>query len=225
MPREDEFEQQREQLIDFIRNKGVRDKRVLNAIRCVPRHLLVPPEMQAHAYIDHALPIGEGQTISQPSLVAYMTELLRLKGYERVLEIGTGSGYQAAVLSLLCQRLITIERNPRLTLQAYSRLNELGFRNITYVLGDGTKGFPPLAPYDCIIVTAGSPGQVPPPLLEQLSPDHGRLLLPLGSREHQALTLITKRGERIFYRTYGECVFVPLIGEYGWHSDKILNSC
>lgn len=220
MPEEIDFDQQAKQLIEIIRSKGVRDKRVLNAIRCVPRHRLVPPEMQAQAYIDHALPIGEGQTISQPSLVAYMTELLRLKGHERVLEIGTGSGYQAAVLSLLCRELISIERNPRLTLRACRSLRELHFRNITFVLGDGTKGFPPFAPYDCIIVTAGSPGQVPPPLLEQLSPDHGRLLLPLGSREYQALTLITKRDDRTFHRTYGECVFVPLIGEYGWQFDE-----
>jgi protein-L-isoaspartate(D-aspartate) O-methyltransferase len=220
MPEEIDFERQLEQLIEQIRSKGVRDKRVLNAIRCVPRHRLVTPEYQPYAYVDHALPIGEGQTISQPSLVAYMTELLRLKGHERVLEIGTGSGYQAAVLSMLCQELVTIERNPRLTLHAFHALQELHIHHVTYVMGDGTTGFPPLAPYDCILVTAGSPGNVPPPLLEQLSPDHGRLLLPLGSREHQSLTMITKRGDTTFQRTYGECVFVPLIGKYGWQFDE-----
>jgi len=116
--------------------------------------------------------------------------------------------------------LVSVERNPRLTLRAFQSLQGHNSHNIVFVIGDGTKGFLPFAPYDCILVTAGAPEQVPPPLIEQLSPDHGRLLLPLGSREHQALTLITKRGDRTFYRTYGECVFVPLIGEYGWQFDE-----
>jgi len=214
-----DFEAQKEWLIQHIREKGVRDERVLDAIRRVPRHLMVPEAYRQQAYIDHALPIGEGQTISQPSLVATMTELLALKGEERVLEIGTGSGYQAAILTLLCRELVTMERFPRLALHAYRILMALHFPPFVLVMGDGTRGFPPLAPYDRIIVTAGA-GRVPPPLLEQLSPNDGRLLLPLGSRTHQVLTLIIKRGERLFTRTYGECVFVPLIGAYGWQPDE-----
>jgi protein-L-isoaspartate(D-aspartate) O-methyltransferase len=216
---ETDFAAQKEQLIQLVREKGVRDERVLDAIRRVPRHLMVPEEYRQHAYIDHALPIGEGQTISQPSLVATMTELLALRGDERVLEIGTGSGYQAAILSLLCRELVSVERFPRLALRAYQLLTALHFPPFVLVIGDGTRGFPPLAPYDRIVVTAGAPGRVPPPLLEQLSPNNGRLLLPLGSRTHQVLTLIIKQGDRLFTRTYGECVFVPLVGEYGWESD------
>ncbi|MCS7064868.1 MAG: protein-L-isoaspartate(D-aspartate) O-methyltransferase, partial [Fimbriimonadales bacterium] len=217
-----DFEVQKELLIQQIREKGVRDEQVLDAIRRVPRHLMVPEEYRWQAYIDHALPIGEGQTISQPSLVATMTELLELKGDERVLEIGTGSGYQAAILTLLCRQLVTMERYPRLALRAYQILTALRFPPFVLVMGDGTRGFPPLAPYDRILVTAGAPGRVPPPLLEQLSPHDGRLLLPLGSRTHQVLTLIIKRGARLFTRTYGECVFVPLIGEYGWQPDEAM---
>jgi len=214
-----DFEAQKELLIQQIREKGVRDERVLEALRRVPRHLMVPEEYRWQAYIDHALPIGEGQTISQPSLVATMTELLELKGQERVLEIGTGSGYQAAILTLLCRALVTVERFPRLALRAYQLLTALRFPPFVLVMGDGTRGFPPLAPYDRILVTAGA-GRVPPPLLEQLSPNDGRLLLPLGSRTHQVLTLIIKRGDHLFTRTYGECVFVPLVGEYGWPPDE-----
>jgi protein-L-isoaspartate(D-aspartate) O-methyltransferase len=217
---EADFEFEREQLIQLIREKGVRDERVLDAIRRVPRHLMVPEEYRQHAYIDHALPIGEGQTISQPSLVATMTELLALQGDERVLEIGTGSGYQAAILTLLCRELVTVERFPRLALRAFQLLTALHFPPFVLVIGDGTCGFPPLAPYDRIVVTAGAPGSVPPPLLEQLSPHNGRLLLPLGSRTHQVLTLIIKQGDRLFTRTYGECVFVPLVGKYGWQPDE-----
>ncbi len=217
-----DYQAQLEHLIEIIRQKGPVSERVLEAIRRVPRHLMVPEEYRSQAYIDHALPIGEGQTISQPSLVAQMTHLLGLEGHERVLEIGTGSGYQTAILSLLCRELVTVERFPRLTLRAYRVLQSLPLpRIITYVMGDGTRGFPPYAPYDCILVTAGAPGQAPAPLLEQLSPNGGRLLIPLGSRHHQLLTLITKRGSRFFTRTYGECVFVPLVGQYGWKESEV----
>ncbi len=217
-----DYEAQRAMLLQHIREKGIRDERVLEAIGRVPRHLMVPEEYRHHAYIDHALPIGEGQTISQPSLVATMTELLALKGDERVLEIGTGSGYQAAILTLLCKELVTVERFPRLALRAYQTLSALGLLPSVLAIGDGTHGFPPLAPYDRIIVTAGAPDRVLPTLLAQLSPDEGRLLLPLGSRTHQVLTLIIKRGEQLFTRTFGECVFVPLVGEYGWHPEEVL---
>jgi len=212
---------QRESLIEQIRAKGVRDERVLNAIRQTPRHLFVPESHRQYAYLDHALPIGEGQTISQPSLVAQMTQLLELTGNENVLEIGTGSGYQTAILRRLSMRLTTIERFPRLTLQAYRNLQSLDLPPITFVIGDGTCGFPPYAPYDCILVTAGAPPKIPQPLLDQLSPNGGKLLLPLGSREYQLLTRVTKHGTRIRAKTFGECMFVPLVGKYGWQPEEV----
>lgn len=215
-----DYSQQLEALIARIREKGVRDERVLNAIRQVPRHLMVPPEYRAHAYIDHALPIGEGQTISQPSLVAQMTALLELRGTERVLEVGTGWGYQASILRLLCRQLVTVERFPKLTLQTYQLWNRLNFPPVVFVIGDGTRGFPPYAPYDRIIVTAGAPPDPPEPLLQQLSPKGGRLLIPLGTRQYQVLTLFIRHGTHYTRRTYGECVFVPLIGRYGWKPKK-----
>lgn len=146
-----DFEAQREQLIQLIREKGVRDERVLEAVRRVPRHLMVPEEYRWQAYIDHALPIGEGQTISQPSLVATMTELLELRGDERVLEIGTGSGYQAAILTLLCRQLVTVERFPRLALRAYHILTALRFPPFVLVMGDGTRGSHPLRPMTALL--------------------------------------------------------------------------
>ncbi|MCS7299932.1 MAG: protein-L-isoaspartate(D-aspartate) O-methyltransferase [Fimbriimonadales bacterium] len=208
-------------MLEQIRAKGVRDERVLEAIRYTPRHLFVPETHRHYAYIDHALPIGEGQTISQPSLVAQMTQMLELTGSEKVLEIGTGSGYQTAILRQLCAELTTIERLPRLTLQAIRNLSQLNLPPITFVIGDGTCGFPPYAPYDRILVTAGAPPQIPQPLLDQLSPNGGKLLLPLGSRQYQLLTRITKHGARTRARTFGECMFVPLVGKYGWQPDEV----
>ncbi|MCS7272941.1 MAG: protein-L-isoaspartate(D-aspartate) O-methyltransferase [Fimbriimonadales bacterium] len=216
-----DYQAQLEALLEQIRAKGVRDARVLEAIRQTPRHLFVPESHRHYAYIDHALPIGEGQTISQPSLVAQMTQLLELQGDENVLEIGTGSGYQTAILRRLCTRLTTIERFPRLALQAYRNLQQLDLPPITFVIGDGTCGFPPYAPYDRILVTAGAPPKVPQPLLDQLSPNGGKLLLPVGSRQYQVLTRITKHGQRIRSKTFGECVFVPLVGKYGWKPDEV----
>lgn len=215
MENETFWAEQQERLLEIIREYGIRDQRVLEAIRRVPRHRMVPPDYQSHAYRDMALPIGEGQTISQPSLVARMTELLALRGDEQVLEIGTGSGYQAAILAYLCQKVVTVERNAVLTLRAFQLLTELGIRNVYYVIGDGTAGFAPLAPYDGILVTASAP-QLPAPLLQQLSPNGGRMVIPIGSRRCQLLTLITKQQDKVFQRPYGECVFVPLIGKYGW---------
>ncbi|MFN7018671.1 MAG: protein-L-isoaspartate(D-aspartate) O-methyltransferase [Fimbriimonadales bacterium] len=212
---------QLETLVAQIRAKGVRDERVLDAVRQTPRHLFVPESHRHYAYMDHALPIGEGQTISQPSLVAQMTQILELTGAENVLEIGTGSGYQTAILRRLCARLTTIERFPRLTLQALRTLRHLALPPITFVIGDGTCGFPPYAPYDRILVTAGAPPRIPQPLLDQLSPDGGKLLLPLGSREYQLLTRVTKHGARIRAKTFGECMFVPLVGKYGWQPNEV----
>ncbi len=216
-----DYTAQLESLLEQARAKGVRDPRVLEAMRQTPRHLFVPESHRLYAYIDHALPIGEGQTISQPSLVGQMTQLLELRGNENVLEIGTGSGYQTAILRRLCGRLTTIERFPRLILQALRNLQPLNLPPITFVIGDGTCGFPPYAPYDCILVTAGAPPKVPQPLLDQLSPDGGKLVLPLGSRQYQRLTRITKHGTRLRANTFGECMFVPLVGKYGWKSEEV----
>jgi protein-L-isoaspartate(D-aspartate) O-methyltransferase len=216
-----DYTAQMESLLEQARAKGVRDPRVLQAMRQTPRHLFVPESHRLYAYTDHALPIGEGQTISQPSLVGQMTQLLELTGDENVLEIGTGSGYQTAILRRLCGRLTTIERFPRLTLQALRNLQPLNLPPITFVIGDGTCGFPPYAPYDCILVTAGAPPKVPQPLLDQLSPDGGKLLLPLGLRQYQRLTRITKHGAYLYAMTFGECMFVPLVGKYGWKSEEL----
>lgn len=216
-----DYAAQLESLLEQIRAKGVRDERVLNAVRQTPRHLFVPESQRLYAYIDHALPIGEGQTISQPSLVAQMTQLLELTGNENVLEIGTGSGYQTAILRRLCARLTTVERFPRLTLRAFQVLQQLHLPPITFVIGDGTCGFLPYAPYDRILVTAGAPPKIPQPLLDQLNPEGGKLLLPLGSREYQMLTRVTKHGARIRAKTFGECMFVPLVGKYGWQPGEV----
>ncbi|GIV10360.1 MAG: protein-L-isoaspartate O-methyltransferase [Fimbriimonadales bacterium] len=216
-----DYEAQLDALLEQIRAKGLCDERVLNAIRHTPRHLFVPESLRMYAYTDHALPIGEDQTISQPSLVAHMTQALELTGSENVLEIGTGSGYQTAILRRLCARLTTIERFPQLTLQAYRNLSPLDLPPITFVIGDGTCGFPPYVPYDRILVTAGAPPTIPKPLLDQLSPDGGKLLLPLGSRQYQLLTQITKHGQHTRAKTFGECRFVPLVGQYGWQPDEV----
>lgn len=215
------YEAQLEAMLEQIRAKGVDDERVLDAMRRTPRHLFVPENHQIYAYYDHALPIGAGQTISQPSLVAQMTQLLELTGREHVLEIGTGSGYQTAILRRLCAQLTTIERFPELTLRALRNLSSLELPPITFVVGDGTCGFPPYAPYDCILVTAGAPPKPPQPLLQQLRPDGGKLLLPLGPREYQLLTRLTKHGSRVRAKTFGECRFVPLVGKYGWQPSEV----
>ncbi|MFN4032666.1 MAG: protein-L-isoaspartate(D-aspartate) O-methyltransferase [Fimbriimonadales bacterium] len=216
-----DYEAQLEAMLEQIRAKGVHDARVLDAVRQTPRHLFVPESYRLYAYYDHALPIGAGQTISQPSLTAHMTQLLELTGREHVLEIGTGSGYQTAILSRLCARLTTIERLPELTLCALRNLSALELPPITFVIGDGTCGFSPYAPYDCILVTAGAPPKPPQPLLQQLRPDGGKLLLPLGPREYQRLTRLTKHGSRVRAKTFGECRFVPLVGQYGWQPSEV----
>lgn len=216
-----DYEAQLEALLEQIQAKGVRDKRVLDAVRHTPRHLFVPESHRMYAYIDHALPISEGQTISQPSLVAQMTQILELTGDENVLEIGTGSGYQTAILRRLCARLTTIERFPQLTLQALRNLSPLDLPPTTFVIGDGTCGFPPYAPYDRILVTAGAPPKIPQPLMDQLSSDGGKLLLPIGSRQYQLLTRVTKHGTRTRAKTFGECMFVPLVGKYGWQPNEV----
>lgn len=194
--------------------RGISDPRVLEAIRTTPRHLFVPPSLRRHAYEDRPLEIGSGQTISQPFMVAAMTQLLRLHPQDRVLEIGTGSGYQAAVLSKLAARVVTVERIPELAEQAARTLASLGIQNVESKIGDGTLGWPESAPYDAIIVTAAGPA-VPAPLKEQLA-DGGRLLCPVGGRDSQRLVLVARRGDEFTESEGIGCIFVPLIGAEGW---------
>lgn len=197
--------------------RGIADAGVLEAMREVPRHLFVAPGMETRAYGDHALPIGEGQTISQPYMVALMTQELGLTGTEKVLEIGTGSGYQTAILARLAEQVFSIERVESLAASARTILEELGASNVAIRIGDGTIGWKEFEPYDRIIVTAGAP-DVPPSLIEQLS-DPGIMAVPVGSQGLQQLRIIEKRGGDITSRDVGGCVFVPLVGREGWGKD------
>jgi protein-L-isoaspartate(D-aspartate) O-methyltransferase len=197
-----------------IRERGICSPRVLDAMQMVPRHLFVPPGQVREAYADSALPIGEGQTISQPYMVAAMTEELSLLGHERVLEVGGGSGYQAAVLSLLAREVIAVEMQPSLASSARPLLLRLGYSNVRMEEGDGSAGWPPGAPWDAILVTAAAPA-VPPPLIDQLA-EGGRLVIPVGSMGEQKLLRIVKREGRASEKSLFACRFVPLLGRYGW---------
>ena len=197
--------------------RRIKDERVLDAMRAVPRHLFVPESEQAAAYEDCALPIGEGQTISQPYMVAAMTELMELKGEETVLEVGTGSGYQAAILSMLAKKVFTIERIEALSLRAAKLLKSLNYNNIELITGDGTEGHKEGAPYDAIVVTAACP-EIPKPLTDQLK-DGGRLVLPLGERFRQTLVRVTKIKGNISLEKSFDCIFVPLLGKYGFREE------
>jgi protein-L-isoaspartate(D-aspartate) O-methyltransferase len=199
-----------------LRKRDIHSPRVLEAMNSVPRHLFVPPEHIGDAYADTPLPIGMGQTISQPFMVAAMADALLLEGSEKALEIGAGSGYQAAVLSLLAREVIAIESQPSLAEAARARLAHLGYNNIRVETGDGSQGWPPDAPYDAILVTAAAP-HVPPPLLEQLA-DGGRLVIPVGSAKQQELLRIIKREGRTTRESLFACRFVPLLGRFGWPS-------
>jgi protein-L-isoaspartate(D-aspartate) O-methyltransferase len=202
-------------MVERLARGGVRDARVLAALEAVPRHWLVPEPLHAQAYRDHALPIGDGQTISAPSTVAAMSEALALRGTETVLEIGTGSSYQAAVLGLLAERVVSIERLPRLAAAARRALDRLGIRNVVVHLGDGSVGRIADAPYDAIVVTAGAP-DLPRPLLAQLAPG-GRLVAPVGPRGAQRLMRVRCHAEGHFEaETLGPCRFVDLVGRHGW---------
>jgi protein-L-isoaspartate(D-aspartate) O-methyltransferase len=196
--------------------RGITDARVLDAMRRVPRDAFVPAASHPEAYADRALPIGGGQTISQPYMVALMTETLRLTGHERVLDVGTGSGYQTAVLAELAREVVTIERVPELADAARARLAALGYTNVDVRLGDGTIGVAERAPFDAILVAAGAP-RVPAALKEQLASDGGRLVIPIGPPEHQWLTLVTRHGDRFTEAASIGCVFVPLVGQQGWN--------
>lgn len=214
------FRFQRQMMVELqMRQRGIRDERVLAACLEVPRHEFVLPDYVQEAYQDHPLPIGEGQTISQPYMVAVMTEALSLTGEERVLEVGTGSGYQSAILARLAAEVYSIEHYEGLARQAEARLRRLGVNNVTIVVGDGSQGYPSAAPYDGIVVTAGAP-RVPPVLVEQLA-DGGRLVIPVGAVHSQELLLVCKHGEKITRKVINNCRFVPLMGKYGWGSSEI----
>ncbi len=197
-----------------IRNRGVRSPRVLSAMETVPRHLFVSPELTGKAYADEALPNAEGQTISQPYIVAASAEALALEGHERVLEVGAGSGYQAAVLSLLAREVIALEAISPLAKSARERLAQLGYSNVRVEVGDGSAGFAESAPFDAILVSAAAPG-IPQPLTEQLA-EGGRLVIPVGNTDHQQLVKILKSQGRIIEQELFACRFVPLVGQYGW---------
>ena len=194
--------------------RGISDDKVLEAFKNVPRHEFVAEESWASAYNDYPLPIGEGQTISQPYMVALMTECLRLKGGERVLEIGAGSGYQAAVLAEIAKEVYSVERFQALAESAGKILKRLGYANCWIKIGDGTLGWEENAPYDGIVVTAGSPG-IPESLVRQLK-DSGRLVIPIGGGFSQVLTVVEKSGRSIATEEVCGCVFVPLVGKDGW---------
>ncbi|MEN8181373.1 MAG: protein-L-isoaspartate(D-aspartate) O-methyltransferase [Myxococcota bacterium] len=205
----------RRRLVERLQEQGVRDRRVLAAIGGVARHQLVPEAMWDQAYRDGPLPIGEGQTISAPGIVAAMSEALELAGAETVLEIGTGSGYQAAVLSQLAARVVSVERIPLLAARARSALDALGLTNVVVHLGDGSRGRPQEAPFEAVLVTAGAP-EIPPPLIEQLAPG-GRLVAPVGDRAGQELLRLRRlESGEILRESLGRCRFVDLVGEHGW---------
>jgi protein-L-isoaspartate(D-aspartate) O-methyltransferase len=207
-------------MIERLRDHyGIRDARVLDAMRTIPRHFFVPEALQGRAYGDHALPIAANQTISQPFIVARMTELLELDDRSRVLEIGAGSGYQTAVLAGLAAQVYAIERIAELAREAQARIRQLGIYNATVKCFDGTLGWSAHAPYDAILVAAGGP-EVPEPLMSQLRPA-GRLVIPVGdSRESQRLVRVIKTEKGYEREDHGPCAFVPLIGHYGWAPEK-----
>jgi protein-L-isoaspartate(D-aspartate) O-methyltransferase len=197
-----------------IRKRGVSSPRVLEALASVPRHKFVPEKFREFAYADKPLPIGEGQTISQPYMVAAMTDALELAGSERVLEIGTGSGYQAAVLSLLAREVLSVENHTTLALAAQERLTALGYANVHVHNGDGSAGLTDAAPYDAILVTAGAP-EIPQALASQLR-EGGRIVIPVGDTENQKLMQGMLEYGKLKSRALFDCRFVPLVGRYGW---------
>jgi len=200
-----------------LKTRGIEDETVLDAMEKVTREIFVPHEYRDSAYKDGPLPIGEGQTISQPYMVALMTQCLQLQGHEKVLEIGTGSGYQMAVLLSITPHVYSIERLPALAQYAIENLHSLGYENLHIKVGDGSCGWPEEQPFDGIIVTAGAI-DIPAVLKDQLS-DNGRLVIPVGPRYSQDLYRVTRRGNEFITENFTSCVFVPLIGRYGWKED------
>ena len=210
------FSKARGEMVDLLESRGIRDSKVLKAMAKIPRHLFVPPHLLGEAYADYPLSIGEGQTISQPYIVALMTQALALDESSRALEIGTGSGYQTAILAEIAKEIYSVERIPALMRKARNILEKLGYRNIKMKVGDGTLGWPEDAPYDAVIVTAASPS-IPAPLLDQLKIE-GRMVIPMGGAYSQELLKVTKKDKRGGYisQSLGGCVFVKLYGKYGW---------
>jgi protein-L-isoaspartate(D-aspartate) O-methyltransferase len=215
MPECEEYAPQLTKMIETqLRRRGVTDLAVLGAMETVPRHKFVAEELRARAYDDVPLPIGDGQTISQPYIVAAMTAALQLRPGDRVLEIGAGCGYQAAILSRMAKEVFTVERRHELARSASERLARLDYANVHVHCGDGTLGLPEFAPFDAILVAAAAPA-VPAPLLAQLA-EGGRMILPVGDSEHQELLLIEKQGTALLKSTLEGCRFVPLVGYHGW---------
>lgn len=216
----DGFEIPRARMVEHLRTHyKIADERVLQAMNTVPRHAFVPDALKAQAYKDNALPISGGQTISQPFIVARMTELLELKGRERVLEIGSGSGYQTAILATVARKVFAIERLSVLAAEAKQKLMQLGFRNISYRCDDGTNGWEVYAPFDAILVAAGGPS-IPEPLANQLEIG-GRMVIPIGSdQKSQVLVRVTRTAKGFETENFGPCAFVPLIGTHGWQGKK-----
>lgn len=208
------FERQRRRLIEAIRERGIDELEVLAAFDRVPRHLFLPEAVRHRAYEDTPLPIGFGQTASQPSIQALYLQTLRLKPTDRVLEVGTGSGYQTALLAQLVGHVYSVERIRELSVRARAALDALRINNVALLVGDGTIGWPRYAPFDAILVAAGAPS-VPTALLDQLAPG-GRLLIPIGDRNEQRLTLFVRTERGLESQEITSCVFVPLIGRFGW---------
>ena len=210
-----EWKLEREKMVnEQIVRRGIDDPRVIDAMGAVPRHCFVEKIYHHQAYNDFPLPIGNGQTISQPYMVSKMTELLELQPGDHVLEIGTGSGYQTAILAYLSKIVYTIERIGELQRAAKQRLQNLGFTNVSYMIGDGTVGWTECAPFNAIMVTAGAP-EIPDPLIKQLA-EKGRLVIPVGGRSFQVLNFVRKQKSRIFREEVFECTFVPLVGRESW---------
>lgn len=209
-----EYRGPRRRLIETLRANGITDLAVLRAFELTPRHLFVPSGVRHRAYEDTALPIGSGQTISQPSVHAQYLQELKLTGHEKVLEVGTGSGYQTVLLSHLAAQVFSIERVPELLERARDAIRACGVRNVSLMLGDGTLGWRDHSPYDAILISAACP-DVPQPLREQLA-DEGRLIAPIGGRGGQMLVMITRHGDRFEQRDIAPVRFVPLVGTHGW---------
>ena len=216
-PVDGEFRGARQRLVETLQSKGIRDLSVLRAFEMTPRHLFVPTGLRHRAYEDAPLPIGNGQTISQPWVHARYLELLHLTGKEKVLEIGTGSGYQTVLLAHLTAQVFSIERIPALMQQARENIQRSGVNNVSLLTGDGTIGWSQYSPYDAILVGAGSPS-IPQPLLDQLA-EGGRLLIPIGDREEQKLVLAQRKNGKIEMHDEAPVRFVPLIGHHGWANE------
>lgn len=210
------YQPQRAKMVELLRKRGIRDERVLRAMLEIPRHFFVPDALAQQAYGDHALPIGDMQTISQPYMVARMTELLEVDKDSKVLEIGSGSGYQTAVLSVVAGQIFALERIPDLSRAGQANIRKLGCYNATIKCFDGTVGWKEYAPYDAILVAAGSP-EIPQPLVDQLKVG-GRLVLPVGTAKDQTLVRVIRTEDGTKIEEHGACVFVKLIGKYGWSS-------